>query len=100
MDRADKLAMAEALSGERDSFVLEQYLDLAAAKISLRANPYDEAAAMPPQYEVLQCELAAFLVAKRGAEGQSAHSENGVSRTYLGEDEYLRQVVPKAGLPL
>ena len=57
--------------------------------------------AVPSMYETLQCEIAAYLVNKRGAEGEIAHGENGVSRTYASPDvpdDMLRDVVPLAGV--
>jgi hypothetical protein len=38
---------------------------------------------------------------KRGAEGETSHSENGVSRTYSSasvSEELLREITPKAGV--
>jgi hypothetical protein len=38
---------------------------------------------------------------KRGAEGETAHSENGVSRTYQSanvSEDLLKEITPKAGV--
>jgi len=54
---------------------------------------------VPKKYHYLQCEIAVFLLNKRGAEGQSRHSENGIDRTYDGGDiPMLKNVVPYAGV--
>ena len=48
-----------------------------------------------------QVEIAVYLMNKRGAEGESAHSENGVSRTYENGDvpaSMLRGIVPMVGV--
>ena len=37
---------------------------------------------MEKQYETLQLEIAQFLYNKMSAEGEKAHNENGVNRTY------------------
>lgn len=54
---------------------------------------------LEPQYKGLQLEVAIEIVSKIGAEGETAHSENGVSRVYenAGISESLkRRVVPMA----
>lgn len=54
---------------------------------------------MPERYEYVQVEIAVYLINKRGAEGETAHSENGISRTYDNADipsALLRDVVPFA----
>lgn len=46
------------------------------------------------RYLGLQIRLAVVLYNKRGAEGESAHTENGVSRSYESADELLKEVTP------
>jgi len=50
---------------------------------------------------MLQLEIATYLLNKRGAEGQTAHSENGISRSYESADvpsSMLNQIVPHCGI--
>ncbi len=81
------------------------YLDMAADAILARAYPFDAPETereLPVRYHRLQCEIAAYLINKRGAEGETAHSENGISRTYETAGipaSYLRQIVPCCGVP-
>ena len=52
---------------------------------------------LEPQYQGLQIDWAVELITKMGAEGETAHSENGVSRTYECGDvskSLKRRVVP------
>jgi hypothetical protein len=52
---------------------------------------------VPRRYGYLQCEIAAYLLNKRGAEGQTGHSENGISRSYESADvpeSMLSEVIP------
>ena len=35
---------------------------------------------MPEKYNTVQLEIAAYMINKRGAEGEIVHLENGVSR--------------------
>ena len=78
--------------------VLLTYLSIAGQKIINRAYPYkEEAMSVPKRYELLQCEIASYLLNKRGAEGETSHSENGISRSYESADvpeSLIGQVVP------
>lgn len=74
-------------SGEWSDDVLLAFLTIAGAKIISRAYPYDDTKTeVPAKYGVLQCEIACYLLNKRGAEGQTSHSENGISRSYENAD--------------
>ena len=73
--------------------VLLTYLNIAGRKIINKAYPYDDTVEIVPRrYEILQCEIAAYLLNKRGAEGETSRSENGISRSYENAD------VPKSML--
>ena len=82
--------------------VLLSYLTLAGRKIINRAYPYDDTVTeVPIRYGVLQCEIATYLLNKRGAEGETGHSENGISRSYESADvpeSMLRDIVPMCGV--
>ena len=57
-------------------------------------------ATVPAMYEHIQLQIAVELYSKRGAEGQTAHNENGVNRTYEAADvspSLLKRIVPKIG---
>ena len=103
MMQTEKLTLLKAMVGSSDTDdVLLAYLDLAGAKIINRAHPYDsEVTEVPRRYEFLQCEIAAYLLNKRGAEGQTGHSENGISRSYESADvpeSMLGAVTPMVGV--
>ena len=82
--------------------VLNAYLTIAGRKIINRAYPYDATVTeVPARYGYLQCEIAAYLLNKRGAEGEVSHSENGISRTYESASvpaSMLRDVIPMCGV--
>lgn len=82
--------------------VLLAYLQIAGRKIIDRAYPYDdEVTEVPKRYGILQCEIAAYLLNKRGAEGETSHSENGISRSYENADipsSLMGQIVPHCGV--
>lgn len=83
--------------------VLIAYLALAGQKILGRLYPFaiPEGAEVPERYQSLQCEIACYLLNKRGAEGQTSHSENGISRAYESAsvpESMLFEVVPFVGV--
>ena len=82
--------------------VLISYLKLAGQKIINRAYPYDDTVeTVPARYGYLQCEIATYLLNKRGADGEISHSENGISRTYENADvpdSMLSDVIPHCGV--
>jgi hypothetical protein len=59
-----------------------------------------EGATLSPLHEQIQMRIAVELFSKMGAEGQTMHTENGVSRTYEAADvspSLLRQIIPVCG---
>lgn len=92
MSDMEKLTMLRVMVGNSDSpdwsdDVLLTYLTIAGRKIINRAYPYrEDIDIVPKRYSVLQCEIASYLLNKRGAEGEISHSENGVSRSYGSDD--------------
>ena len=82
--------------------ILNAYLTIAGKKIIERRYPYDDSITeVPNRYGVLQCEIATYLLNKRGADGEISHSENGISRTYENAtvpESMLRDVVPICGV--
>ena len=82
--------------------MLSTYLTLAGRKVLAKAYPYqNDVTEVPAQYAYLQVEIAAYMLNKRGAEGQTSHSENGVSRSYENGDvpsSMLKAVVPYCGV--
>lgn len=103
MTDEEKVKALKAMVGSSDSDeVLSTYLLLAGKKIIARVYPYDQTVTeVPVQYECLQLEIAAYMLNKRGAEGQTSHSENGISRSYENADipaSMLKVVTPHVGV--
>ena len=103
MTQAEKLKLLKAMVGESDTEeVLLAYLNIAGNKILNRAYPYGtDETEVPSRYDFLQCEIASYLLNKRGAEGQTGHSENGISRSYESADvpeSMLGAVTPMIGV--
>ena len=108
MTDIDKLALCRVMveqpataDGWSDD-VLMAYLTIAANKIIERRYPYDDTVTeVPSRYCYLQCEIAAYLLNRRGAEGEVSHSENGIARTYESAsvpESMLRDVTPLCGV--
>lgn len=99
MTNESKIAqMLIMLGSEEDTNVLEVYLLQAKSLILNTRFPfgYTGDKDVEPKYEQLQIELAIVLFNERGAEGQSNHSENGVSRTWRTKDQILAEITPYA----
>ena len=100
MTEIDKISVVTATTGETNEANVLAYLDIAGSKICHKAYPFAETEMnVPPKYEYTQVEIAVYLLNKRGAEGQTAHSENGISRTYENADipaSLMREIVPMA----
>jgi len=102
MTDADKLAMLISMTGETDENVLSTFLTLAKNVVLAKAYPYgDGTEEMPLKYDTVQVEIAAYMLNKRGAEGEIVHLENGVSRHYEDGDippTLLRRITPMVGV--
>lgn len=82
--------------------ILGIYLDIAGQKILNRMYPfmdtYDDLE-VPARYDMIQLNIAAYLINKRGAEGEIQHIENGIHRNYGSSDipdAILKDVYPYA----
>lgn len=103
MTDEEKLTMLKSMTEETDDDVLSTYLTLAKGVVLSRAYPYTEEDTVPTKYDTVHVEIAAYMLNKRGAEGETAHSENGVSRSYEDGDippTLLRRILPMAGVIL
>ena len=103
MTDAQKIAMVKTITGETVDDTISTYLTIAGQKICRIVYPYDDTkTTVPAKYDTLHCEAAAYMLNKRGGEGEITHSENGISRTYENADlphSLLRQLVPVVGIP-
>ena len=108
MTMADKIMQVRVMvdkpetDAEWSDSVILAYLNAAGQKILNRAYPYDDSITeMPARYNMLQCEIATYLLNKRGAEGETSHSENGISRGYESADvpeSMLSEIIPFCGV--
>ena len=94
----DVLATLIGLLPDADPATLELELALAAEAIN-NIRGWEDGRPVERRYQGLQVELALAAYSKRGAEGQTSHSEVGISRHYGTADIYpaelLGRVTPR-----
>lgn len=97
-------ARLSTLTGETDDNILLTFLDIAAEKVLAKCYPFrreNDEKSVPARYHNTQLEIAVYLLNKRGAEGETAHNENGVNRSYESAsvpDSMLKGIVPFASI--
>jgi len=100
--KLEQLKSLLGISGTDEDALLLTLLSISAQKILDRAYPYNPTVTeVPARYETKQVEIAVYLYNKRGAEGQTSHSENGINRTYESADvpeSLMRGITPYVGV--
>lgn len=89
----------DSLSKSHSQLLLDSAGDVILNRLYPAKRPDD--AAVPARYEMLQIQIAAEIYSKQGAEGESSHSENGISRVYESagvSPSLLNQIVPYVGV--
>lgn len=84
----EKMDMLTSIIGDADEDALEVYLDMASREIinwrySYSTEKPDE---VPEEYEMIQINAVVAGYSISGAENQTSHSENGISRVFKYED--------------
>ena len=105
MNDIKRLATLRTMVGNSDiseDETLTVYLSLAVNAVMNKLYPYGwEDKHLPNKYDLKVCEIACYLYNKRGAEGQTGHSENGISRSYESAsipDSMLKEITPFVGV--
>ena len=85
-----------------DAELLSVLIEQAEGIVLNRRYPFGvpDGATVPAMYEHIQLQIAVELFSKMGAEGQTGHNENGISRTYESADvspSLLRRIIPVCG---
>ena len=85
-----------------DTELLSALIEAAEGIVLNRRYPfgYPEGTELEARFEHIQIQIALELFSKMGAEGQTAHSENGISRSYEAADvspSLLKRIVPVCG---
>lgn len=97
----DNLERMKLRTGESNIAVLQDCLASARAAIMARRYPYgDWPEELESRYLDLQYRIAIDLYNKTGAEGQTGHTENSISRTWESSwisESLLQEVTPLVG---
>lgn len=105
MTSSEKISYIKAISDERDEDVISAFLAMAEEIAYNKVFPFRERTEATTKYmerySSVICELAVYLLNKRGAEGEISHNENSVDRTY--EDagvptSIMRKLTPYCGV--
>lgn len=104
MNNNTKLVLLQQMleDDDTDDDVLLAYLEIAGNHILNRMYPFKTDYAgleVPDRYSNIQLKVAAYMLNKRGAEGEIQHIENGIHRNYGDADvpdSMLKDIVPYA----
>ena len=100
-EKINRVSMLIAPDTASDNILL-YLLEQAEGIILTKRFPFGapEGATLPAYYEPIQIKVAVELFSKMGAEGQTEHAENGVTRKWEAGDvspSLLKLVVPACG---
>jgi hypothetical protein len=93
------------ITDDTEDDLLSLFLSMAENKVLNKRYPYgytdEEKTAAIEKYSDVVMDIAVFLYNKQGAEGQTGHSENGISRSYEKAgipDSFIQDIIPVAKL--
>ena len=97
LSQLEKVKTRLGIKSNTEDTLLLDYLEDARLTIN-RIRRYRGTLELEEKNFSLQVRMVVTAYNKRGAEGQTAHSENGINRTYDGGNDYpssmLREIVP------
>lgn len=97
-----KLKTLLGIVNQDEDDLLLLYIDLANDAVLKRLYPFGnlEEATVPPEYDSYVLRIAEYLYLRRGSEGETTHTENGVTRAYESgaiPNSMLKDIVPFVG---
>lgn len=101
MTQREMIETIKYLTEESDEKTVLAYFNLAKGKVLAQAFPYKNVDELPSRYEGITIEITVYMLNKRGAEGETRHSENGIDRTFDDADipaSLLRKITPCVGV--
>lgn len=103
MTDESKIVLVKSMTDEKDEDIISVFLEMAGDSVCKYCDPYKrvERETLLDEYGGVQARIAAYFLNKRGADGESAHSENGTSRSYESGDipeSLLRELTPICGV--
>ena len=85
MTNAEKIALVKTMCDETNDAVISAYLFMAGKRV-IALCCSDNTTEVPERWDALHVDITVYLLNKRGAEGESSHSENGIGRSYESAD--------------
>lgn len=79
--------------GYDDDFLISE---LESAKLKVAERRFCDVDNLEDKYKYTIVDIALYNVALIGGDYQSSHSENGVNRVWVSEEDLLKKIVPKA----
>ena len=102
MTENDIISVISNMTNESNTGIVIAYYKMAKSIVINKAFPFkSDVTDVPDKYIGNVIEIAAYLLNKRGAEGEISHSENGISRTYGNAsvpDDMLDKIIPSVGV--
>lgn len=104
-EKADKVASILGMDADDEDVqdVINAYLTAAESEILAWRYPSGSTVKdVPPEYDMTEVFAVVAGYTQRGAEGQTYHAENGITRTFAHSDmvDYIRKhVIPLCGVP-
>lgn len=110
MTTEEKIAYIGVISEETDENVISAFLNMAEEIARNKVFPWgvkddetseEHAQKVLDRYSNVICEIAVYLLNKRGAEGETVHNENSGDRTYESAGvpiSILRKLTPFCGV--
>ena len=103
MTETEKNILVKSMTEENDENVIDAFLAMAGDTVYKLADPFRRYSKTDvlAEYGGVQARAAAYFLNKRGAEGQTGHSENGINRSYEKADlpeSLLREITPICGV--
>ena len=83
-DEEMAIAVKALVDDDRFDGYVAHYLEIAKGAVVSHLFPYADKAweDVPEKYHARTVEIAVYLVNRRGSEGETSHSESGISRSY------------------
>lgn len=100
MEDTEKVDVVKTMTDETDTTVISVFLNIAKETILNRLYPHeteDDKRTWLSKYDLVQCRVASYLLNKRGAEGETSHVENGITRDYESGDipnSIMQEITP------
>lgn len=91
MNQVEQLEELKTLTGESDENLLSLYLKKAKSKILNYTNRTE----MLDEFNDLQVEIAHVMYNRQGIEGETSHTEGGISMNLRSIDEILNEIKNK-----